>query len=79
MFIWNSPTFFFLVLFIYLQYCIGFAIHWHESAIGVHVFPILTPSPASLPILPLWVIPVNQPQVPCIMHQTWTGDLFHLW
>ena len=26
-----------------LQYCIGFAIHQHESAMGVHQFPNLTP------------------------------------
>ena len=27
-----------------LQYCSGFAIHWHESAMDLHVFPILIPS-----------------------------------
>ena len=62
-----------------LQYYIGFAIHQHESATGVHVFPILNPAPTSLPVPSLWVIPVHQPQASCIMHWTWTGDSFHIW
>ena len=83
---WIISTFNFLNTFIYfdwrlitLQYCIGFAIHQHESTMGVHVFPILNPPPTSLPIPSLWVIPVHQPQASCIMHWTWTGDSFHIW
>ena len=46
------PLFFFLFFkilfyFLTLQYCIGFAIYRNESAIGVHVFPILNPPPSS--------------------------------
>ena len=70
-----------MYLFIYftLQHCIDFAVHWHESAMSVHVFPILNPPPTSLPIPSLWVIPVHQPQASCIMHRTWTGYSFHIW
>ena len=68
-----------IYLFYTSQYCVGFVIHQHASATGVHVFPILNPPPTSLPIPSLWVIPVHQPQASCILHQTWTDDSFLIW
>ena len=61
-------TLFFKIYFnwrpITLQYCIGFAIHWHESAMGEHVSPSWTPLPPPSPSHPSGSSQCTSPEHP---------------
>ena len=68
---WSSTLFiFFFHLFLFIggqllyNIVVASAIHRHESAMDLHVFPIPIPPPASLPIPSLWALPVHQPWAP---------------
>ena len=72
-----SLALFFFNFFLIFYIAVDFVIHWNETAMGLHVFPILIPRSH----LPLHPIPLGLPSAPglsvCLMHPTWAGDLFH--
>ena len=79
----NLLFFYFFLHFIFLFLFVFYftILYWfcHTSTWICHGcthVPNPEPPPTSLPIPSLWVIPVHQPQASCILHQTWTGDLF---
>ena len=62
-----------------LQYCSGFC---HTLILISHRFTCV-PHPEPPSHFPPYPIPLGHPSAPapstCLMHQTWTGNLFHNW
>ena len=70
---WLLFTMFFLSFFLYFVLVIPY-INMNPPQVYTY-----SPSWTPLPIPSFWVVPVHQPRATSIMHQTWTGDSFHIW
>ena len=71
--------FFFLNFILFLNFTILYWFCQISKWIRHRYTCVPHPEPSSLLIPSLWVVPVHQPQASSIVHQTWTGDSFHIW
>ena len=53
-------SFFFFFFFIFIFFVVNFVIHWNETSLSFHVFPIPIPPPTSLSTRSLQVLPEHQ-------------------
>ena len=80
---WGSQCIFFHLFLLEANYniVVVFVIHWHESAMDLHIFPIPIPPLTSLSTRSLWVSPVHQARalVSCIQPAFLSLWLLRLW
>ena len=75
---------FFIYLFIFFKFVVNFVIHWNETSLSLHVFPIPIPPPTTLSTRSLPVHPEHQVRalVSCIQPGLvicFTLDSIHFW
>ena len=46
--IFFNVTYIYIYIYIYILFVVDFVIHWNETAMDLHVFPIPIPPPTSL-------------------------------
>ena len=80
--LWPFSFFSFFLLFYFILFFNFTILYWfcHTSTWIRHRYTrVPHPEPSSLPVPPLWVIPMHQLQASSFVHRTWTGDSFHIW
>ena len=77
------PMHLFLFIYLFFKFVVNFVIHWNETSLSLHVFPIPIPPATSLSTRSLQVLPEHQVRalVSCIqpgLEICFTRFVFHL-